>query len=110
LAEAHRILIRKLREHSRLANEDLAQIKALTYALKELKSNEDLIRQGDDPDVSALVMSGMVARYHLLQNGRRQRYYGANATRNLTDPPPLLADAPRQDSNEASPLHPQPTA
>src|ERR1700722_11220994 len=38
------------------------------------------------------------------------RYYGANATRQLSGPTPFLADAPRQDSNEASPLRPQPTA
>ncbi|MEA2883571.1 MAG: hypothetical protein QOH32_2827 [Bradyrhizobium sp.] len=72
MAEAHRRLIRKLREHSRLAGEDLAEINALGYALRELKPDEDLIRQGDDPDVSALVLSGMVARYHLLPNGSRQ--------------------------------------
>jgi CRP-like cAMP-binding protein len=72
VAEAHRRLIRKLREHSRLAQEDLAEINALSHTLRELAPDEDLIRQGDDPDVSALVLSGMVARYHLLDDGRRQ--------------------------------------
>lgn len=72
MAEAHRRLIRKLREHSRLAGEDLAEINGLGYSTRQLKPDEDLIRQGDDPDVSALVLSGMVARYHLLGNGRRQ--------------------------------------
>jgi CRP-like cAMP-binding protein len=37
-----------------------------------LEANEDLIRQGDDPDVSAVVLSGMLARDHLLPNGSRQ--------------------------------------
>jgi CRP-like cAMP-binding protein len=72
LAKALQILIRKLREHSRLTTEDLATINALGHAVRELKSNEDLIRQGDDPDVSAVVISGMVARYHLLPDGGRQ--------------------------------------
>jgi CRP-like cAMP-binding protein len=72
LAEAHRVLIRKLKEHSRLAVEDLAEINSLSHSLKKLGPNEDLIRQGDDPNVSAVVMSGLVARYHLLDNGRRQ--------------------------------------
>jgi CRP-like cAMP-binding protein len=72
LAEAHRTLIRKLKEHSRLAAADLAEINSLSHTVKELKPNEDLIRQGDDPNVSALVMTGMVARYHLLDDGRRQ--------------------------------------
>lgn len=72
MAEAHQILIRKLREHSRLSSEDLAEINALSHALKEVDEAEDLVRQGDDPNVSILVIQGMVARYHLLPDGRRQ--------------------------------------
>jgi CRP-like cAMP-binding protein len=72
MAEVHRRLIRKLREHSRLSAEDLSEINALSHSLKELQPDEDLIRQGDDPDVSALVLAGMVARYHLLDDGLRQ--------------------------------------
>lgn len=68
----HQILIRKLKEHSRLTGEDLATINQLNYVEKPLEPNQDLIRQGDDPNVSAVVVSGMVARYHLLQNGKRQ--------------------------------------
>jgi hypothetical protein len=33
-----------------------------------------------------------------------RRYYGANATRKMNDPPPFLADAPRQITDETSPL------
>jgi CRP-like cAMP-binding protein len=91
LAEAHRILIRKLKEHSRLASEDLAEINSLSLTLKELKSNEDLIRQGDDPNVSALVMSGMVARYHLLQNGPRQ-YISFHMAGDMPDSQALFID------------------
>jgi CRP-like cAMP-binding protein len=72
LSQAHHILIRKLREHSRLSSDDLAEINALSLSVRDLAANEDLIRQGDDPDVSAVVLSGMVARYHLLSDGRRQ--------------------------------------
>jgi CRP-like cAMP-binding protein len=72
LSKALQILIRKLKEHSRLTAEDLATINALSHTVRELQSHEDLIRQGDDPDVSVLVTSGMVARYHLLPNGVRQ--------------------------------------
>jgi CRP-like cAMP-binding protein len=72
LAEAHQILIRKLKEHSRLSTDDLVVIKALRYTNRELKNNEDLVRQGDDPEVSAVVLSGIVARYHVLQSGGRQ--------------------------------------
>ena len=72
LSKELQILIRKLKEHSRLTAEDLAAINSLSHTLRTLEPDEDLIRQGDDPDVSAVVLSGMVARYHLLQNGSRQ--------------------------------------
>jgi hypothetical protein len=62
LSKALQTLIRKLKEHSRLTGEDLATINALSHSVLELKSDEDLIRQGDDPNVSAVVVSGMVAR------------------------------------------------
>ena len=91
MAEAHRILIRKLKEHSRLAIEDLAEINSLSHTLKDLKSNADLIRQGDDPNVSALVMLGMVARYHLLQNGRRQ-YISFHMAGDMPDSQSLFID------------------
>ena len=84
MSKALQILIRKLREHSRLTAEDLAAINALSHSVRELKPNEDLIRQGDDPDVSALVISGMVARYHLLPNGVRQ-YLSFHMTGDMPD-------------------------
>jgi CRP-like cAMP-binding protein len=66
------VLIRKLKEHSRLTSEDAGAIIALSHSVRELKPNEDLVRQGDDPEVSAVVLSGMLARYHLLDTGTRQ--------------------------------------
>jgi CRP-like cAMP-binding protein len=72
VSKTHQILIRKLREHSRLTSEDLTTINSLSHTLQDLNPDEDFIRQGDDPDVSAVVVSGMVSRYHLLENGRRQ--------------------------------------
>jgi CRP-like cAMP-binding protein len=72
MSDVNSILIRKLKEHSRLTWEDLAAIHALRHKLRDLAANEDLIRQGDDPDASAVVVSWTLARYHLLPNGRRQ--------------------------------------
>ncbi len=66
------ILIKKLKEHSRLKHEDLAEIRRLPYAVRRLDSNEDFIRQGDRPKESAIIVEGMVARYHLLPDGARQ--------------------------------------
>jgi CRP-like cAMP-binding protein len=66
------VLIDKLRAHSRLSSDDVAALRKLNYVLRSLEPNEDLIRQGDAPRVSAVVVSGIVGRYHLLQSGRRQ--------------------------------------
>jgi CRP-like cAMP-binding protein len=91
LSQIHQTLIRKLKEHSRLAGDDLATINSLGYTIRELVSNEDLIRQGDNPDVSALVMSGMVARYHLLRDGRRQ-YLSFHIAGDMPDSQALFID------------------
>jgi CRP-like cAMP-binding protein len=91
LAKALQILIRKFREHTRLTAEDLATINAFSHTIVELKSNEDLIRQGDDPDVSAVVVSGMVARYHLLPNGVRQ-YLSYHMAGDMPDSQALFID------------------
>lgn len=91
MAEAHRILIRKLKEHSRLSSDDLAEINSLGHVVKRLGANEDLIRQGDDPNVSALVLAGMVARYHLLDDGRRQ-YLSFHMAGDMPDSQALFID------------------
>ncbi len=70
--EANRTVITKLKEHSQLSNDDVAEIKTLSFAPRELVDHEDLIRQGDEPDRSVVVLSGWVARYHLLPSGARQ--------------------------------------
>ena len=57
MQQALQVLVRKLKEHSRLAAEDVATIYALNCSVKTLSSHEDLIRQGDDPSVSAVVLS-----------------------------------------------------
>ena len=85
------ILIRKLEEHSRLSAEDRSVIMSLSHVVRDLESDEDLIRQGDDPSVSALVTSGMVARYHLLPNGRRQ-YLSFHLTGDMPDSQALFID------------------
>jgi CRP-like cAMP-binding protein len=91
LEDAHQILIRKLKEHSRLSGEDIAGICSLSYSTREFTANEDLIRQGDDPSVAALVLSGLVARYHLLQNGGRQ-YLSFHMAGDMPDSQSLFID------------------
>lgn len=83
--------MRKLKEHSHLSGEDVDEICSLSHTTKELKPNDDLIRQGDDPSVSALVLSGLVARYHLLQNGGRQ-YLSFHMAGDMPDSQSLFID------------------
>lgn len=72
IIDPYAILIRKLKEHSRLQKEDMLEIRALGMLVRDLAPNEDFVRQGERPRASALVVSGAVARYHLLPDGRRQ--------------------------------------
>src|ERR1044072_1045933 len=65
-------MARNLREHSRLGPEDVEQITRLSFIVRQYEPNEDIIRQGDVPKAAALVLSGMVGRYHLLNRGQRQ--------------------------------------
>ena len=85
------VLTRKLTEHSSLDGEDVAELSRLSHQRRHLEPNEDLIRQGDKPDVAALVMSGMVGRYHLLKDGRRQ-YLSFHKRGDLPDAQSLFLD------------------
>jgi len=72
LDRPYETLIRNLKEHSKLPDQDLAELRSLSIACKALAPDDDIIRQGDHPKHAVLVVSGMVARYHLLKEGRRQ--------------------------------------
>lgn len=66
------ILIRKLKAHTRLAPDDVAAIGELSCTTRSLRPNEDVVRQGDRPKIAALVVAGMLARYHTRPAGARQ--------------------------------------
>jgi CRP-like cAMP-binding protein len=66
------ILLRKLRRHSALDSGDAAKIRQMTFQTRALAPGEDFIRQGDKPNASAIVIDGMVGRYHTLSTGQRQ--------------------------------------
>lgn len=88
---AHTTLIRNLREHSRLTDEDVDQITKLSSVVRQYEPDEDLIRQGDTPKAAALVLSGMVGRYHLLGDGRRQ-YLSFHIVGDMPDAQGLFID------------------
>jgi CRP-like cAMP-binding protein len=68
----HDILIRKLEEHSILSSADVAGIRRLPDTRRTAGKHDDIVRQGDRPTVSIVVIEGMVARYHTLHGGGRQ--------------------------------------
>ena len=72
MAEMHDILLRKLREHSFLAREDAAGLATLNAQIRMLRADEDIVRQGDRPHLSVVVLAGTVGRYHTLPSGVRQ--------------------------------------
>ena len=68
----HDILLKKLNQHSRLSRDDEVEVRNLTCTIRELSPNEDFIHQGDFPRSSAIVVEGILARYHTLRSGYRQ--------------------------------------
>jgi CRP-like cAMP-binding protein len=67
-------------------------LSAIGHAIRELDPDEDLIRQGDQPEVAAVVISGMVARYHLLPDGGRQ-YLSFHMAGDMPDSQSLFIEA-----------------
>lgn len=65
-------LIKKLAQHSKLEAPDIAALRTLSCQFRELRPGEDFIHQGDVPTASAVVLDGMLARYHTLKGGGRQ--------------------------------------
>jgi CRP-like cAMP-binding protein len=65
-------LITKLREHTKLDKQDITEIRGLTAVSRLFSDGDDIVRQGDRPNMSAVVVTGMLARYQVLANGRRQ--------------------------------------
>ncbi|SFQ27787.1 cAMP-binding domain of CRP or a regulatory subunit of cAMP-dependent protein kinases [Bradyrhizobium sp. Ghvi] len=85
------MLVRNLREHSRLADDDIDEIRSFSITTRELAADQDFVRQGDRPEVAVLVVSGMLARYHLLEGGRRQ-YLSFHMSGDLPDSQGLFID------------------
>jgi len=67
------VLLRKLKRHCPIDDADAEAIRHLRYEVRELtEAGEDFIRQGDKPTAAAIVIEGIVARYHTLRSGARQ--------------------------------------
>jgi CRP-like cAMP-binding protein len=91
MAHAHDILVRKLKEHSPLHPADEAGLRSLGIRTRRLAPDDDLIREGVSPEVSALVLEGVVACYHALANGKRQ-YLAFDLAGDMPDAQTLFLD------------------
>jgi CRP-like cAMP-binding protein len=65
-------LINKFSSVFTLADTDRAMLATLKGTIIKLKPGEDVAIQGDRPNAATLVLTGLLGRYKLLSNGRRQ--------------------------------------
>jgi CRP-like cAMP-binding protein len=87
----HEILLRKLKEHSRLGSADVGAIRRLPDTQRAIGPGQDIVRQGDRPKVSVVVLEGMMARYHALRAGGRQ-YLSLHIAGDMPDAQSLFLD------------------
>jgi CRP-like cAMP-binding protein len=65
-------LIRKLEQRDRLSEEEKRVLEGVIVRVKEFRPDEDMIREGDRPTESTLLLEGFAARYKVLTDGKRQ--------------------------------------
>ncbi|WP_404286803.1 Crp/Fnr family transcriptional regulator [Microvirga sp. RSM25] len=65
-------LIRKLETLAALSDEEKQALHGLPRTTKAYKADQDIVREGDTPAECCLVLEGMVFRYLVLDDGRRQ--------------------------------------
>jgi CRP-like cAMP-binding protein len=66
------LLLRKLETHAVLGEEDRRAVLALPYNLKTLEAQTYTIREGDIPEMCAVLVSGFAYRQKLTGDGARQ--------------------------------------
>jgi CRP-like cAMP-binding protein len=64
--------VRKLEQHSELADADRAAILALPFAVRVLEPGSYIIREGDRPEHCVTLLSGFAIRHKVTGDGRRQ--------------------------------------
>jgi CRP-like cAMP-binding protein len=65
-------LIRKLEQRDRVSDEEKQVLENLIAKVREVGADEDIIKEGDRPGESCLLLEGFAARYKVLSTGRRQ--------------------------------------
>lgn len=65
-------LVRKLTAYGELPEQAIAAIRKLPYHLKNAAPGEAVVREGDKPQSSVLVLKGMLFRHKMVADGKRQ--------------------------------------
>jgi CRP-like cAMP-binding protein len=68
----HAKLIRQLETIASLSETDREALAALPVRVKAVGENRDIVREGDRPSESCLILEGLVCRYKMVVGGRRQ--------------------------------------
>ena len=84
-------LTAKAAEHGTLVPADEAAIAKVDARTWNIASGEDIVSQGERPDVVVFVLSGMLARYHTLPDGDRQ-YLSFHIAGDMPDVQSLFLD------------------
>lgn len=66
------LLVETLARHSTISMHDERELRRMHPRVSKVARGADIVRQGDRPNVSIMVVSGMLARYHTAPNGDHQ--------------------------------------
>ena len=66
------LLVRRLERIGKLSNADRHAVENLPAKVQTLRPRQDIVREGDKPEHSCLIVEGWAFRYKLLGGGRRQ--------------------------------------
>jgi CRP-like cAMP-binding protein len=65
-------LIRKLEQSDVLSDEEKDVLERCFTRIRDFRADEDIVREGDRPTDSCIILEGFAARYKVLPSGRRQ--------------------------------------
>ena len=68
----NRTLVQKLEQLGPLSDQERSLVENASFAVLQLKDDQDLVREGDHSSYCPLLLDGFACRYKSLENGQRQ--------------------------------------
>ena len=65
-------LISRLERHGPLSDEEKDVLRQVTSRVRDYEARQDIVREGDSPSESSLILEGFACRHNNLADGRRQ--------------------------------------